>query len=1409
MKILHYLIVFTAVFFIESSLAGAVTKYVGNDDAGDPSEGCPDMSGGTNPIHIVSGNNFYSHELVPKTREGGANFSVYYNSKFIWPDGGITARWSYSYNQYVMFEGFEQGQKVIYRAEDGSEHVFYDNTYRRNLETLISSPAPDTDVVIALSPFKNHTVHPLSSKLSARYNYQCGISENGRKHVCKPVSYAGFIYQRSNGDIEEFKIASDIDELGVVTFSQEMAFLTNITTMNGVETQIAWSNVDPSGELSGAYNNTIFAKVTDPFNNNLIISKEFNGQAPPIAEYENSYISSVKQGEAHWNMTVKPFHPSCGDANQQLYGRLLGGITGPKGREISVIHGFLYNGLPYTDVSGRCDLLESVFENGSPYKNWGYNSAGDAVVSYRGGVGSLGSIYKYKRLGDPLFGHGAFPQKGIDDVKRIGNIDDYSRIDVDPHNLRVVENQLGHQTTYDITSGKDKGDWENTVKMGSISGGGSSSCVPTNASYVYDVNGDLDSIDRDGVITEYDFRNINIMGDFPGMVTRKTHAKNTPLEYTETFRSVAYYRLDNKVWSNEGLYFFPEPRQKKLRGLTIDYEYYPDHRRIKKRTETDTTTHTVPYTTAGKQRVWAYVYDLYPSGAVQKRTVSNPDNTIDVHEYYADGNLKSVESGAEKYTFSEYNSFGLPEKVTNTNGLETTIAYINGHDGYLISSVTFNGETTHYDYSPHSVLEKVRYPNGLELTYKFNAAKKLESITDNAGNNIQVTVTDSILGAAHNGNGTRTRKVEYKDADGQVVFANESVQNSLFKLHKVISQVPNASDNSISMKEYLYDESGDQVKTIDHNASYIDSSGNKKRGNLQTTKVYDVLDRITSVLVTVPADQDTLLKEVEYGYDDYGNQDLVKDGRGVETKYVFNGWGEVIQEESTATGKTIYEYDGGLLKKKTHADSSVKSYQYSKGRLRKVTTIGPAGTTVTEYGYDAFSNDANNLNYGKGKQTSSSTEASSEVYQYDQFGNVYNKSVSIGGMNYNSGYKYDDYGQLSEMLYPNSVTLNYVRDDKGFLRSIEIKGNALSNAQVLVSDIKYNPFAGVSEYTLGNGIKHVISRDKNGSVSLIESSYGNTKVSSLDYHFDAGNIYTIIDNVSNAQSQSFDYNIKGMLAKASGAYGDISYKYDESLNRKSKQENSVLETYQYPNDSNRLSWVDRKVDGTTERRSFQYDLMGNIYQDSHFSTEASANYIYDQNNQLIEMSRSVSPGSAVMTPVARYGYNAKGQRVVKETAEQQWEGKHFHYDQQGKIISITNKDGVVLEEYYYLEDQMVAMKRNEDLDEDGLLDSWEVKYFGSLVKTADGDEDGDGINNLTELKDKTDPMDDRSGGTEDDLDGDGMPDSWEIKHFATISRDGTGDFDNDGVTDAAEFTAGSSPTFNIAWFIPVLSITLN
>jgi hypothetical protein len=53
-----------------------------------------------------------------------------------------------------------------------------------------------------------------------------------------------------------------------------------------------------------------------------------------------------------------------------------------------------------------------------------------------------------------------------------------------------------------------------------------------------------------------------------------------------------------------------------------------------------------------------------------------------------------------------------------------------------------------------------------------------------------------------------------------------------------------------------------------------------------------------------------------------------------------------------------------------------------------------------------------------------------------------------------------------------------------------------------------------------------------------------------------------------------------------------------------------------------------------------------------------------------------------------------------------------------------------------------------------------------------------------------------------DSDNDGMPDDWEMQYFGSLDRDGTGDFDGDGISDLDEYLNGTDPASSNAPSIP-------
>ena len=121
----------------------------------------------------------------------------------------------------------------------------------------------------------------------------------------------------------------------------------------------------------------------------------------------------------------------------------------------------------------------------------------------------------------------------------------------------------------------------------------------------------------------------------------------------------------------------------------------------------------------------------------------------------------------------------------------------------------------------------------------------------------------------------------------------------------------------------------------------------------------------------------------------------------------------------------------------------------------------------------------------------------------------------------------------------------------------------------------------------------------------------------------------------------------------------------------------------------------------------------------------------------------------------------------------------------------------------------VYLNESNDIDEDGILDSYEMQHFGALTLSGNSDPDNDGFDNYQEIKFGLSPIiHDRflEGGitvrrakmvnyakdvvTTIDSDGDGLSDQEEATLGSNINLTDT---DGDGYSDHQEYLAGSDP----------------
>ena len=92
-----------------------------------------------------------------------------------------------------------------------------------------------------------------------------------------------------------------------------------------------------------------------------------------------------------------------------------------------------------------------------------------------------------------------------------------------------------------------------------------------------------------------------------------------------------------------------------------------------------------------------------------------------------------------------------------------------------------------------------------------------------------------------------------------------------------------------------------------------------------------------------------------------------------------------------------------------------------------------------------------------------------------------------------------------------------------------------------------------------------------------------------------------------------------------------------------------------------------------------------------------------------------------------------------------------------------------------------------DSDGDGMMDSWEMEVFQNLERDGSLDWDDDGLNDAGEFENHTDPKD-------SDTDDDGMPDGWEVNNgLDPLTNDADVDADGDGYSNYREYIAKTNP----------------
>jgi YD repeat-containing protein len=281
----------------------------------------------------------------------------------------------------------------------------------------------------------------------------------------------------------------------------------------------------------------------------------------------------------------------------------------------------------------------------------------------------------------------------------------------DPNNTRTVTNPLTKNTIYHFQN------FQGHRVLSQVEGIASSHCATSDTLYARDANGFVNqTTDGEGRITKF-------TNNSRGLPTVITEAFGTPEQ-----------RTTNVTWDPS----FSRPTQIAAPRLTTDLTWdTPGNLHIL--TQTDTTTHTVPYSTNGQTRIWTFGYS--PAGLLLTADgpLSGTGDTV-TYSYDTSGFVDTITDEVGLVTqVTAKNGNGQPLTIVDPNSVTTTMTY---DERGRLKTVTVNPGAsqlvTSFDYYLDGDIKRITRPDGSYLDYTYDDARRVTLVTNNFSEKIEL-----------------------------------------------------------------------------------------------------------------------------------------------------------------------------------------------------------------------------------------------------------------------------------------------------------------------------------------------------------------------------------------------------------------------------------------------------------------------------------------------------------------------------------------------------------------------------------------------------------------------------------------------------------------------------------------------
>ena len=247
---------------------------------------------------------------------------------------------------------------------------------------------------------------------------------------------------------------------------------------------------------------------------------------------------------------------------------------------------------------------------------------------------------------------------------------------------------------------------------------------------------------------------------------------------------------------------------------------------------------------------------------------------------------------------------------------------------------------------------------------------------------------------------------------------------------------------------------------------------------------------------------------VTYKYASVGKPaSVTAHGSSVRMTYDAAGNQTSLADPDAGTSTYTYAADGTLLAQ-TDGKGIKTSYQFDERGLLVLVDIGGRLTTTS---YGTYIN-------GKPLVLGKSTDRCYIQYQYDKLGRMLSEKRHIRGHEkaYKFEYTYNDKNQLSQVIYPGNLEVNYQYDLNGFKNQVEVNGDIV---------YKQEDYDGlINRFSFLGKLVSTSVRDKDGFETNLKLTNGNSTLEDFTSEYDKATGNLLSRRRNNSSKEEFGYD---------------------------------------------------------------------------------------------------------------------------------------------------------------------------------------------------------------------------------------------------------------------------------------------